>query len=1462
MGKKIYAGMQKTSMKDYVVQLSSVGLVVFLLVTFFPTRDYLAERIFAIYSLDINPSIVIKVGEHDNVLSIEGLNKEAREMLGNFQYYERNIEDVVSDIVEEAIEVGYVHNQRTNYFLLSKLTMEGEVATGGEELVDLIYYKVRDLIDAEAEVHLFHGRREAFVEGVRNDMSPGMVLLKRDFEARNIQFVKEDDDRIDMTNRQVEVLVQQDAERPNYRSEKLIKSGEFQILSTTMPFGDSYAHSTIYSLEVGGRFFQLDFSRISSSILQNIQSGTQIEIKGRYNSSREVIQVSEVQIIPTTAVAATGLSRQADSRTRQTAVVLVNYSTQKLSQINRTNANNAVFGGGNSVKSRMSASSYGRLNFTGNVYEVTLNEINRFVDTHTHRSDVYQAVRTRIDTSKYHHILMIHPNPGSRTSAYGGVGCSSPPCRTWIPEQWASSYFPNIWNEWVKVMVHELGHNLGMHHSSLDRNLPVPVEMRNIGFSESQIYEYGDQSCPMGFGSTMFNAPQMNNIGLLNSSQVNRVTSNGTYTIASLSTNPNSTNHPQLLQIPKGGGRFYTVSYRQHSGADSQINCQSPGVNRCMPSRFTGGASIHESPSPNGFTNSHSQTTLLRVLSNSLPNWSSGGISVRQTSRTNNTVTVNISGLSSQVTRSLTIQSQGVNNARITATPSKYSNFTNITHSDIEDGKEITLVAQEFVNGARFQNWGGNNCQYREHHNNRSIVVTMTRNMTCVANYETASVNKYSVEVKVAGLSQVSISSSDSRFNNNRAPLTVPNIDRGTQVTLTAPSISGFKRFSGWTGTNCNSSNRTISFTVDSNMTCTANYGDDVTRTLTVNSNVSVNITGDPTRYGGNADNSYQRTGIPTGTEITLTAPHQVGGQNFIRWEGIGCNHNQRVVRIAMTSNRTCTAVYQSSSAQTYTLRLRSEGASLVRITTNPTQYGKVTPYNEPIPSGTKVTITAPEVSNGATFTGWSGSNCSNRSRTQTIIMDRNRTCIANYGRAPSVGHTLRVHAEGPDSVNITASPSTYSYHTNYRVRDIQHGRKIQLTAPARVGDWRFVRWTGDNCSSTSRTIPIIMNGDRHCIAEYRRDSTPPSQTHTLRVQSSGPSDVRITGNPSNYGSVTNYWFNNSVPHNRRIELTAPNTVGDWRFVRWTGDNCSSSNRKISFTMQSNRRCVAEYRKDSTPPSQTHTLRVQSSGPSDVRITGNPSNYGSVTNYIFNNTVPHNQRIELTAPNTVGDWRFVRWTGDNCSSSNRTITFNMRGNRRCIAEYRKDSTTPGQTHTLRVHSRGASDVRITGNPSNYGSVTNYWFNNTVPHNRRIELTAPTRVGEWQFVGWSRDGDGCQSSSPTVSIVMRGDRWCIAEYQRYSQTPQINSEISLLTYINNVKYDNNQTITVSRGSSVDISFQSDVNLPTDCEINGLVNRTYGALGWARIHSVQTNGFIEINCNNNNGAVSRRFNIRVN
>jgi hypothetical protein len=88
-----------------------------------------------------------------------------------------------------------------------------------------------------------------------------------------------------------------------------------------------------------------------------------------------------------------------------------------------------------------------------------------------------------IDTSKFRHIMLMLPH--SVTCGWAGLGqlgCGSQ-CFTW--------YVGN-YGKMLNVLMHELGHNFGLHHSS------------------TQGAEYGDTSCTMGsiFSNICYNVPQ------------------------------------------------------------------------------------------------------------------------------------------------------------------------------------------------------------------------------------------------------------------------------------------------------------------------------------------------------------------------------------------------------------------------------------------------------------------------------------------------------------------------------------------------------------------------------------------------------------------------------------------------------------------------------------------------------------------------------------------------------------------------------------------------------------------------------------------------------------------------------------------------------------------------------------------------------------------------------------------
>ncbi|MBL7142403.1 MAG: hypothetical protein ISS83_01990, partial [Candidatus Pacebacteria bacterium] len=119
----------------------------------------------------------------------------------------------------------------------------------------------------------------------------------------------------------------------------------------------------------------------------------------------------------------------------------------------------------------------------------------------------------------------------------------------------------------------------------------------------------------------------------------------------------------------------------------------------------------------------------------------------------------------------------------------------------------------------------------------------------------------------------------------------------GTTVTLAATPLSGYT-FWGWTGACTGTGSCVISMTsakyVQANFTVTAPS----TYALAVTSSgaSSVAITGSSATYSGTAN--YLKSGITSGTNLTLTAPATSGGYSFSSWSG--CNS------VSGTGNRTC----------------------------------------------------------------------------------------------------------------------------------------------------------------------------------------------------------------------------------------------------------------------------------------------------------------------------------------------------------------------------------------------------------------------------------------------------------------------------------------------------------------------------------------------------------------------------
>jgi hypothetical protein len=110
-------------------------------------------------------------------------------------------------------------------------------------------------------------------------------------------------------------------------------------------------------------------------------------------------------------------------------------------------------------------------------------------------------------------------------------------------------------------IAHELGHNVGLHHSRTDAN--------NDGISDC---EYCDESDVMGYANTYwrsFNAPHKDWMGWLPASGFADGSAGGTFTISALGmTDPP---YPQVVKVVPAWGSPYWLSYRAAIGYDAGL---------------------------------------------------------------------------------------------------------------------------------------------------------------------------------------------------------------------------------------------------------------------------------------------------------------------------------------------------------------------------------------------------------------------------------------------------------------------------------------------------------------------------------------------------------------------------------------------------------------------------------------------------------------------------------------------------------------------------------------------------------------------------------------------------------------------------------------------------------------------------------------------------------------------------
>lgn len=320
--------------------------------------------------------------------------------------------------------------------------------------------------------------------------------------------------------------------------------------------------------------------------------------------------------------------------------------------------------------------------------------------------------------------------------------------------------------------------------------------------------------------------------------------------------------------------------------------------------------------------------------------------------------------------------------------------------------------------------------------------------------------------------------------------------------------------------------------------TNTANSLQTINVTLNVSSPTYTITTNISPSGGGTVDKTPNLSSYTAGTQVTMTVTAN-SGYTFSGWTGDASGSSSTVI-ITVDSNKTVNANF-TQIVSSYTLNTSVSPSSAGTVTKIPDQ----TTYT----AGTQVTMTA-TANSGYTFSGWAG-DASGSSGTVTIIIDSNKTVVANFTQTVSSGtYSLYTNISPLSAGTVTKNPDQASYTA---------GTQVTMTAAANSG-YTFSSWTGD-ASGSSSTVTITVDSNKTVTANFNQNAS----TYTLNTSVSPSSAGTVTKNPGQtyYSAGT------------QVALTATANSG-YVFSNWSGDISSTTN-PVTVTMNSNQAVIANF---------------------------------------------------------------------------------------------------------------------------------------------------------------------------------------------------------------------------------------------------------------------------------------------
>ncbi len=443
------------------------------------------------------------------------------------------------------------------------------------------------------------------------------------------------------------------------------------------------------------------------------------------------------------------------------------------------------------------------------------------------------------------------------------------------------------------TLTHEFGHNFGAHHAKTQTHSPGPNEYLDNEYSAGYYFTgtdntkyhtimayssdgHGNHYEHTDYFSTPLRKFKGKAVGIKDDCDNARLIRQTMDSVAS---------YRNLIKVSANGGNTVTIASSTGHGGTTAYSFT---VAKGKQVKLTAPAQANGQP----FTG-----------------WTGNITSNNQTISFTPTKDMELSANYAQPAQSytLTVNSSGATDVPITSSTG-HGGTTNYSKTVNKDTR-VTLTAPPEKNGKKFNGWTGSITS-----SNKTISLTVDNDMNMTANYTQPAPTTYSLTVNSSGATNVPITSSTGHGGTTNYSKTV---NKDTRVTLTAPPEKNGKKFNGWTGS-ITSSNKTISLTVDNDMTVTANYTQPAptTYSLTVNSSGATNVSiTSSTGHGGTTN--YSKT-VNKDTRVTLTAPPEKNGKKFNGWTGDSTSRNRSIHFIANKDMRLIALYGSSHSGDTH----------------------------------------------------------------------------------------------------------------------------------------------------------------------------------------------------------------------------------------------------------------------------------------------------------------------------------------------------------------------------------------------------------------------------------------------------------------------------------------------------------------------------------------------------------------